>query len=103
MPRPAASWRWRRPSPHRNPRRRGFVAGRHVRYARSMTADPRPSIPELTTERLRLRGFADEDRAPFAAMNGDPEVMEHFPATLSRPESDAFVDRILERWAVDRH
>ena len=68
-----------------------------------MTADPGPSIPELTTERLRLRGFADEDRAPFAAMNGDPEVMEHFPATLNRPESDAFIDRILERWAADGH
>ena len=27
-------------------------------------------------------------------MNADPEVMEHFPSTLSRGESDALVDRI---------
>jgi RimJ/RimL family protein N-acetyltransferase len=29
-------------------------------------------------------------------MNADPEVMRHFPARLSRAESDAFVDRIAE-------
>ena len=34
------------------------------------------------------------DREPFAAMNADPEVMEHFPAPLTRDESDALVDRI---------
>lgn len=27
-------------------------------------------------------------------MNADPEVMEHFPATLTRQESDAVIDRI---------
>jgi RimJ/RimL family protein N-acetyltransferase len=68
-----------------------------------MTVGRGVSIPELTTDRLRLRGFTDADRAPFAAMNADPEVMEHFPATLGRAESDAFVDRILERWAEDGH
>jgi ribosomal-protein-alanine N-acetyltransferase len=45
----------------------------------------------------------DADRAPFAAINADPDVMEHFPATLTRVESDALVDRILERWAADGH
>jgi RimJ/RimL family protein N-acetyltransferase len=58
-------------------------------------------VPELTTARLTLRGFGDADRAPFAAMNGDPLVMEHFPAPLSRAESDAFVDRIVRRWEDD--
>ncbi|HEX3749624.1 MAG TPA: GNAT family N-acetyltransferase [Streptosporangiaceae bacterium] len=48
----------------------------------------------LETERLLLRHWRPEDRAPFAAMNADPEVMEHFPARLTRAESDAFVDRI---------
>ncbi|MGH3097638.1 MAG: GNAT family N-acetyltransferase [Streptosporangiales bacterium] len=64
---------------------------------------------ELTTERLLLRRWRATDRAAFAAMNADPEVMEHFPAMLSRAESDAFVDRVeaaLERnpyglWAVE--
>lgn len=49
---------------------------------------------ELRTERLLLRGWRHADREPFAALNADPEVMEHFPAPLTRAESDAFVDRI---------
>ena len=65
---------------------------------------------ELRTERLLLRRWRDDDRAPFAAMNADPEVMRHFPATLTREESDALVDRIEARfeqygyglWALDR-
>ena len=48
----------------------------------------------LETDHLLLRRWRPEDRAPFAAMNTDPEVMEHFPARLTRAESDAFVDRI---------
>ncbi len=50
--------------------------------------------PELRTERLLLRPWRPEDRAPFAAMNADPQVMEHFLSVLSPAESDAFVDRI---------
>lgn len=61
------------------------------------------AIPELTTERLRLRGFTDADRDVFAAMNADPRVMEHFPSTLSREESDALLDRIVAKWATDGH
>jgi RimJ/RimL family protein N-acetyltransferase len=52
------------------------------------------SVPAIRTERLVLRRWLERDRAPFAAMNADPEVMEHFPTPLSREESDAFVDRI---------
>lgn len=51
-------------------------------------------MPAIHTERLVLRRWLEADRAPFAAMNADPEVMAHFPAPLSRAESDAFVDRI---------
>lgn len=57
--------------------------------------------PTLTAERLVLRGWREEDRAPFAEMNADPAVMEHFPSTMTREESDAFVDRI-ERHFADR-
>jgi len=50
--------------------------------------------PELRTERLLLRRWREEDHEPFAALNGDPVVMEHFPATLTRAESDRLIERI---------
>lgn len=50
--------------------------------------------PELHTARLVLRRWRSEDREPFARLNADPVVMEHFPGRLSREKSDAFVDRI---------
>jgi RimJ/RimL family protein N-acetyltransferase len=56
---------------------------------------------EIRTERLHLRRWCDTDRPPFAAMNADPRVMEHFPAVLSREESDGRVERILAHF--DRH
>lgn len=51
----------------------------------------------IETDRLLLRAWRFEDREPFAAMNGDPMVMECFPATLSQVESDALADRIEDR------
>jgi len=47
----------------------------------------------IATERLTLRPWREADRAPFAAMNADPAVMEFMPARLTRAESDAIVDR----------
>jgi RimJ/RimL family protein N-acetyltransferase len=46
------------------------------------------------TGRLLLRRWQEEDRAPFAELNGDPETLVFFPSTLTRPDSDAYVDRI---------
>jgi RimJ/RimL family protein N-acetyltransferase len=48
----------------------------------------------LQTERLLLREWREEDREPFARINADPEVMEHFPAPLDRVHSDQLADRI---------
>lgn len=56
---------------------------------------------EIRTDRLLMRRWRDDDRAPFAAMNADPRVMEHFPGLMTREESDAFVDRIVAHF--DRH
>jgi RimJ/RimL family protein N-acetyltransferase len=63
----------------------------------------------LASTRIQLRPWKDADREPFAAMVADPEVMRHFPAVLTREQSDAWIDRmsrkISERgwgfWAID--
>lgn len=64
----------------------------------------------LDSERLTLRRWTDADREPFAELNADPEVMEYFPSTLTRAESDRLMDRIEAEivangfgfWAVER-
>lgn len=49
---------------------------------------------EVTTPRLWLRQWRETDRDAFAAMNADPEVMAHFPGTLTRFESDTWIDYV---------
>ncbi|MFF9774402.1 GNAT family N-acetyltransferase [Streptomyces sp. NPDC013978] len=66
-------------------------------------------MPELRTERLLLRDWRESDLAPWAAMNADPEVREHFPGVLTREQSDASAARFqadLDRrgwgwWALE--
>ncbi|MGF6228679.1 RimJ/RimL family protein N-acetyltransferase [Inquilinus ginsengisoli] len=55
----------------------------------------------LTTPRLRLRPWCDEDRDAFAALAADPEVMRDLGGPLDRAGSDAKLDRY--RAAFDRH
>lgn len=72
----------------------------------------RPLIPAtFRTARLLLRPWHKADLVPFAAMNADVQVMEHFPSVMSAQESEAFVnDRIQPHfadygyglWAVER-
>ncbi len=65
--------------------------------------------PVLTTPRLRLRPWRDDDLAPFADMGADPTVMRHMPGVLDRAASDALAERFrahfrdhgFGRWAVD--
>jgi RimJ/RimL family protein N-acetyltransferase len=45
-------------------------------------------VAELTTPRLLLREWHEDDLAPFAALNADPEVMRYFPHELTRAQSD---------------
>jgi RimJ/RimL family protein N-acetyltransferase len=63
------------------------------------------STPDLSrpgskrmTQRLVLRRWREDDRAPFAQLNADPQVMKHFPAHLSQAESDALIDRIEQKF-----
>jgi ribosomal-protein-alanine N-acetyltransferase len=66
-------------------------------------------VEELRTARARLRSWTDDDLQPFAEMGADPLVMAHFPAPLSRAESDATVARVRAHfvehgyglWAVE--
>ena len=63
----------------------------------------------IRTARLVLRDWRDADLEPFASLNADPVVMAHFPATLTRAESDALVGRVRAHhgehgyglWVVD--
>ena len=64
----------------------------------------------ITTRRLVLRSWRDADRADFAAMNADAEVMADLGGPIGRAESDAKLDRFAEaharcgfcRWAIER-
>lgn len=55
---------------------------------------------EGRTPRLLLRHWRASDRDALAALNADPEVMAHFPATLDRAASDATADRIAAHFAA---
>lgn len=72
-----------------------------------MQKDQKPLT--LQTRRLRLREWRAEDLDAFAAINADPLVMKHYPATLTRAESDKLAERIQSHfqehgyglWAVE--
>jgi RimJ/RimL family protein N-acetyltransferase len=51
-------------------------------------------MAELKTQRLLLRCWRPDDRAPFAALNANRKVMRYFPGPLTRQASDALADRI---------
>lgn len=50
----------------------------------------------LETDRLLLRDWSGDDLNPFAAMNVDENVMEFYPATINREESDALAMRLQQ-------
>lgn len=57
----------------------------------------------IETDRLIIRPWRDADRAPFAAMGQDPDVMRHLGPLMNRAESDAVVDRLIAIQAVLGH
>ena len=50
-----------------------------------------------------MRRWREGDREPFAAINADPAVMEHFPVTLTRAQSDELIDAIEAAFDRDGH
>jgi RimJ/RimL family protein N-acetyltransferase len=58
------------------------------------------AIEGIRTDRLLLRPWRTEDLPAFAAMNADPKVMEHFPAALSKEESESAMARIVSHFAT---
>ena len=55
----------------------------------------------MRTERLVLRRWADADRSAFAALNADSRVMATIGPVMTREQSDAFLDRIVDHF--DEH
>lgn len=52
------------------------------------------------TSRLVLRRWRAQDREPFARLNADPAVMEHFPGVLTRAASDALAEHVEAHFAA---
>jgi RimJ/RimL family protein N-acetyltransferase len=50
----------------------------------------------IETNRLILRRWRSSDVEPFVRMNADPRVMEFFPATLTRDETEAMISKVEE-------
>src|SRR5258708_3025906 len=67
------------------------------------------ALVKLSSGRVCLRQWRDEDREAFAAINSDSRVMEFFRSRLSRIQSDAMVDHIQKHfiehgfglWAIE--
>lgn len=57
------------------------------------------TTPQVATPRLLMREWRDTDRPPYADLNADPEVMRHFPSTLTPQQSSEMIDRMIASWA----
>ncbi|WP_044528289.1 GNAT family N-acetyltransferase [Herbaspirillum sp. B65] len=59
---------------------------------------PAPEDLLLRGSRVLLRNWRAEDRQALAAINADVKVMQHFPACLTRVQSDAMANKIEEHF-----
>jgi RimJ/RimL family protein N-acetyltransferase len=61
---------------------------------------PDMSIPTITTPRLLLRAFTEEDLVPLHRILGERDVLRYFPKTdpLSRDRVQKMIVRLLTHW-----
>lgn len=64
--------------------------------------EPQLEVPVLETQRLRLRGYALEDFATYAAMWADPEVTRHIGDGTPKLEADSWTSllRMAGHWQM---
>lgn len=55
----------------------------------------------MTTERLQLRPLTIDDLDGLHAVLGDPELMQYYPAPLTREQTLGWIERNLVRYDVD--
>lgn len=55
-------------------------------------------VPELTTPRLRLRGWEPSDHEPMAAINADPRVGEWLGGVIDAEETERRLQANAYRW-----
>ncbi len=68
-----------------------------------------PATVFFKTQRLIARSWQQSDLAPFAAINASTQVMQYFPKTLNKAESDAYAGEMQRRidangfgfWAIE--
>lgn len=62
-----------------------------------MIEDVIDKCPRIETDRLILRKWEERDLEGLVQMNADPQVMEFFPAVMSRQDSERMFERLMAK------
>lgn len=57
----------------------------------------------IETERLRLRPWREDDKAPFHELANTPAMMEYFGGPVAREKHDAIIDKMIDQQARFGH
>jgi RimJ/RimL family protein N-acetyltransferase len=60
-------------------------------------------VPSLTTERLTLRGWREDDLDTYGAITADPEVMRFMGGPLDRADTWRQIAVFVGHWELRRH